>query len=321
MFSELQKLLDRNFAIGYLLPVIVFLSISALIVNQYLYKIDISSFEELDFLVFTTIFGLLSWVGGIVLMALNREVYRFMEGYGNINPLKLFGRLELWRFRRTRHELEKLDANFLACSAEGKEFPIKSRNKRRQLVRRLAVEFPDQEELLLPTPFGNALRSFESFPRVMYGLDSIPLWGRLLAVMPREYVGMINAAKAQVDFWVNLGLVFIFLQIEYMMLVFATGDKLNWWIMGLWIVLGTIAPVRATSSAREWGHFVESAFDVFAPKLREALGIEAPENRRDEFAQWEKLSRALIYRLPDELPELKKANTGKNTPPYLGKES
>ena len=117
---------------------------------------------------------------------------------------------------------------------------------------------------------------------------------------------MIDGAKAHVDFWVNIGLVFILLQIEYVGLVIIKGIQLNWWIMGLWVVLGTIAPLRATSSAREWGQFVKSAIDVFAPKLRESLKFEEPENRQEEFEQWQKYSQALIYRLPEQLPELKK---------------
>jgi hypothetical protein len=307
MFGELPKLFDRNFAVGFFLPVAILISLSVPMLSRYIFSVDVLYFLELDLLLTTTVLGLLSWVGGIVLLAVNLDLYRYMEGYGTYNPLKLFGWLEKNRYQRTLKELEKLEAELSTCKKEKKEFPIESRIKRRKLVRRLAVEFPDQEEFLLPTPFGNALRSFEVFPRVMYGLDSIPAWVRLLAIIPKEYIEMIDGAKARVDYWVNLGLVFILLQIEYVGLVFATGNQLNWWVVGLWIMLGTIAPLRATSSAREWGDFVKSAFDVFAPKLREALGIKQPENRQEEFAQWQKFSQALIFRLPEQLPELKKS--------------
>ena len=311
MFGELPKLFDRNFAVGFFLPVAVFITLSGLILSPYVFSVNISSFIEIDLLVGTTVLGLLSWVGGVVLLAVNRDLYRFMEGYGTLNPMKLFGWFEKRRYRNTVNELDKLDDEYLACIEAEEEFPAKSRQKRNRLIRRLAEEFPDQEEYLLPTPFGNVLRSFETFPRVMYGIDSIPAWGRLLAVISKEYIELIDGAKAQVDFWANLGLVFILIQIEYVGLVFAMGNQLNFWIVGLWVVLGTIAPLRATSSAREWGDYVKSAFDVFAPKLRETLGIELPKNREEEFAQWQRFNQAIIYRIPEQMPELKQTDTKK----------
>jgi hypothetical protein len=150
----------------------------------------------------------------------------------------------------------------------------------------------------------------------MYGLDAIPAWGRLLAVIPSEYTELIAGVRAHVDLWVNLGLIFVLLQAEYVGLIIATGRELNWLIVGLWIALGTLAPLRATSSAREWGDFVKSAFDVYAPKLREALGIEQPRDREEEFAQWETFSRALIFGKREALPALQKPKKGKGSPKY-----
>ena len=311
MFGELPKLFDRNFAVGFFLPVAILITLSGVILAPYVFSEEISKLLEINLLIGTTVLGLLSWVGGIVLLAVNRDLYRFMEGYGTYNPMKLFGWFEKKRYQDTVKALDKLDNEYRDCIKAKKEFPAESRKKRNNLKHRLAEEFPDQEFYLLPTPFGNVLRSFEIFPRVMYGLDSIPAWGRLLAVMPKDYIELIDGAKSQVDFWANLGLIFILLQIEYVGLVFATGDQLNWWIVLLWIVLGTIAPLRATSSAREWGDYVKSAFDVFAPKLREELGIEQPKNREEEYAQWQKISQAIIYRIPEQMPELKLSDTEK----------
>ncbi len=244
------------------------------------------------------------------LLAINRDLYRLMEGYLAYNPLKAFAGLEKWRFHRLTRDLEKLDDEYRECIAAKKEFPTKSRIKRNNLMRRLAEEFPDKEELILPTPFGNVLRSFEIYPRVMYGLDSIDAWGRLLAVIPKDYIDLIDTARAQVDFWINLGVIFILLQIEYIVLAFITKTPLQWWVVILFITLGTIAPLRATSSAREWGDFVKSAFDVYRFNLLESLGIDAPKDREEERRLWTKYSQAIIYRLPDALPELKKAANG-----------
>ena len=306
MFGELPKLFDRNFVIGFFLPVAILITVSILIVNPFAFSTPAVDFLTTDLLVGTTTIGLLSWVGGIVLLAINRDLYRLMEGYGRYNPLKSLGWMEKQRYQRVRQELENLDDEFRECIRLKKEFPAESRTRRNELMRQLAEEFPDKEEYLLPTPFGNVLRSFEVYPRYMYGFEAIDGWGRLLAVIPKDYLELIDAARAQVDFWVNLGVVLILLQIEYIVLAFMTGTPLQWWIILLFIGLGTVAPLRATSSAREWGDFVKAAFDVYRFNLLESLGMDLPKNREEEKILWTKYSQAIIYRLPDMLPALKK---------------
>jgi hypothetical protein len=306
MFGELPKLFDRNFAVGFFLPVAIFIIFSGLILGQYPFVPDINALLGANLLIGTTIVGLISWIGGIVLLAINRDLYRLMEGYGSYNPLRIFGWWEKQRYRRLVQTLEKLDDEYRKWHEAGREFPAVSRIRRNLLMRQLAEEFPDKEEYLLPTPFGNILRSFEVYPRVMYGLDSIDAWGRLLAVIPKDYLQLIDAAKAQVDFWINLELAVVLLLVEYEVFALTTGSSLNLWIVFLLLVLGTIAPLRATNSAGEWGGFIKSAFDVYRFKLLESLGMNAPKNREEERRLWKQYSQAIIYRLPDSLPDLKK---------------
>lgn len=306
MFGELPKLFDRNFAIGFFLPIAIFITLSGMILSQYGFAPNIISYFANELLVGTTVLGLLSWVGGILLLAVNRDLYRLMEGYGKYNPIKIFALFEKNRYQKVIIELEKLDNEYSECDAANKEFPVKSRIRRNQLMRQLADEFPDKEEYLLPTPFGNVLRAFEIYPRVMYGLESIDGWGRLLAIVPKDYIELIDSAKSQVDFWINMGVVFILLQIEYVSLIYIFNNgMLNWWVILLIIAFGTIPPIRATSSAREWGDLVKSAFDMFAPQMRETLGFAEPKNREEEKQQWTKFSQAIVYRLPEQIPVLK----------------
>ena len=312
MFGELPKLFDRNFAVGFFLPVAIFITLSGLVLSQYGFAPGVNQYLNLSLIVGTTVLGIASWVGGIVLLAINRDLYRIMEGYGTFNPLKAFTWLEKWRYQRLVTGIDKLDGEYRTCIKEEKEFPAKSRIRRNLLMRQLAEEFPDKEEYILPTPFGNVLRSFEIYPRVMYGLDSIDAWGRLLSVIPKDYLALMDAARSQVDFWVNLGLAFLMLLIEYEVLALGTGAPLNVWIIILIILAGTIAPIRATSSAREWGDFVKSAFDVYRFKLLEALGVDLPKDRDEEKELWQKYSQAIIFRLPETLPALK-ASTAKPT--------
>src|SRR5262245_50592324 len=115
MFGELPKLFDRNFVIGFFLPVAILITVSLFIVNPYPFGTQVVDFLTKDLLVGTTTLGLLSWVGGIVLLALNRDLYRIMEGYRKYNPLKLLGWLEKRRYQTMKAELEKLDDEFREC--------------------------------------------------------------------------------------------------------------------------------------------------------------------------------------------------------------
>lgn len=308
MFGELPKLFDRNFAVGFFLPVATFITLSGWVLSQYGFGPGLSEYLSIDLIVGTTILGVASWVGGIILLAINRDLYRILEGYGTVNPFRVFTPLEKGRYHRFVNQLAQLNDEGQSCMEAGKEFPLESRTKRNKIMRLLAEEFPDQEQYILPTAFGNVLRSFEIYPRVMYGLDSIDTWGRLLSVIPKDYLELVDAAKAQVDFWVNLGLAIVLLLIEYEVLALATGTQLDMQVIILLILAGTLAPVRATSAAREWGDLVKSAFDVYRFKLLEALGIDLPNDRDEEKSIWRKYSQAIIYRVPEVLPDLKKTD-------------
>jgi hypothetical protein len=69
--------------------------------------------------------------------------------------------------------------------------------------------------------------------------------------------------------------------------------------------------MQATDSARSWGAYVTSSFDVFIHELRERLRFETPKDKEEEFKQWQKYSQAIIYRIPEQMPELKIADTEK----------
>jgi hypothetical protein len=56
-------------------------------------------------------------------------------------------------------------------------------------IYRLTREYPRDHKLILPTRFGNILRGFEQYPRHVFGIEPITMWGRLTAVIPRVSCG------------------------------------------------------------------------------------------------------------------------------------
>lgn len=306
MFSKLPDLFERNFAVGFFLPIAAFLAASVYLLNgcdllQTLWVMDTAS--QFGVLVGTTFIGLASWLGGVFLMVTNRAMIRFLEGYGRFNPLRLFHSLEKYRYRRLKEQISELDDEYRSCLEEKKDVDPGLRSRRARLRRQIVTRFPDDERWVLPTPFGNIIRAFEVYPRVMYGLDSIPGWHRLIMVMPEEYRNLIDDAKVQVDFWVNLCFLSLAILIEYLGVVSHLGELELLWFPSIALGTALVSVTRAQNCAIEWGHLVKSGFDIFLPSLRESLGFSSPNTMDDERLLWRSFSQAVIYARPDCFPD------------------
>lgn len=300
MFGELPKLFERNFAMAYFLPFIIFIGLVVEIASHFGQGVGLLTAMQTDLIVGATLLGVISWLGGILLLVTNRGLYRFLEGYGNWNPLKIFGWWQKKNYIKLLTEIETLDNQF---REQQEQFPRELRDKRNRLMREMSEHYPDREGLLLPTAFGNILRAFEVYPRVMYGIESIDGWSRLLAVIPKDYRDLMDNAKTQVDFWVHLGFFSFVLLLEYAVLAIYTKSLPDVWIPILILIVIIISPSFANNSAIEWGDYVKSAFDIFIPSLRDTLGFKLPANREEEEMQWTAFSQAIIYRLPERIPE------------------
>ena len=304
MFAELPKLIDRDFAVGYFLPVAAFIGSSLGLLSAFGLLPLIALFIQADTLIGVTVIGLIAWLGSIALLAANRDITRFMEGYGKYNPVRLIGLIERWRYRRMKSELSKLDEEYRLRLSLNEEFPLERSLKRNRLLRELAERFPDQEQWLLPTAFGNTLRAFEVYSRVMYGFEAIQGWNRLLLVIPMDYRDVIDSAKAQVDFWLNVGLLSVVFVFEYLGVAIYTHQIGSVWLPFAALALALIASYRARRTAVLWGELVKASFDICLGDLHTKLGFPLSSSRKDEREFWTKYSQAIIYRLPSVLPEI-----------------
>lgn len=308
MFGELSKLFDRNFAIGYFLPVIIFVAVSfGLLCEFNPSQIILTPNIESKFSVLTgvTIIGLLSWLGGVFLFAVNRDLLRLMEGYGRFNPARLFCFVEKRRYKRLKQAISQLDAEYKACESEKKEFPQEICSKRVKLMQEIVKRFPDEERWVLPTSFGNTIRAFEVYPRIIYGLDAIPGWSRLLGVISEDYRNLIDNSKALVDFWSNLWLLSILFFVEYIGIVIYVGQVKVVWIPVVTVGVIFIVYSRARVAAIEWGDLIKSSFDIFLPDLFNKLGFSPPATTEEQKSLWEKFSQTIMYANPACMPNYK----------------
>jgi hypothetical protein len=309
LFGDLPNLFGRDFAIGFLLPVALLIPFSFLVADSFgsvsihANLESVRNLKDQPILLGATLFVFVLWFWAVTLLALNRTIIRVKEGYGRWNPARVWSFIEKSRFRALQNRLQGTEhESLLAQELSIVDDLAALQLKWDDLSRELAVRFPDQEGYLLPTAFGNTIRAFEVYPRVMYGLDAIPLWPRLLMIMSEEVRALIDAAKAEMDFWLNLWVVSLVLLAEYLALAVSTHNRGNLWLLLFILVLLPLSSNRARGAAAGWGEMVKAAFDVHLTALRKAFEMQEKENRNTEREHWVNLSIALIYRLQESLP-------------------
>jgi hypothetical protein len=310
MFGELPKIFDRNFLIGYFLPAVAFLAASLSLAHG----VDLFKVSKEEPARFGIIMILLPTIMGAILLALNRSIFQLLEGYGRFNPFHLLGAIQLiqyermsTRWRRARLALERRTAQ------AGRDLE-KWRAEYQDTSLKLAERFPADRGSILPTAFGNVISSFEDYPRLLYGFDAVEGWPRLLAVIPQDFRELLNSAKAETDFWVNLWLASLLFVVDYVASRIDTGfhqistnagellhDHRNYLVL---LSIGTawIAAWRGKKSAIEWGALVKSSFDLFITDLSNKLGFAPQGNLADQYEDWQSFSQAVIYRQRDWMP-------------------
>lgn len=305
MFGELPKLFERNFAIGFLLPIITFLVISFNLLEKFgLLNANLLKFLEQKNLVEITLVALFTWLSGTILLVFNRDLYKILEGYGRLNPFQIFKFIEKNRYSALERNIVELETKYkklreLKNQQEVENSFLKLLIELAELKQKKVICFPDDETWLLPTAFGNTMRAFEVYSRIMYGLDAIPGWERLLTVIPKDYRASIDDAKAQTDFWINMWFLSLLLALEHILILLLTQRYILGGVFPVAILSALFAAYRARIAATEWGHYIKASFDVFLPELYTKLGFPHPLNRTEERSNLIRFSQAIIYR--DEL--------------------
>jgi hypothetical protein len=297
---EINKLFDRNFVVAYFVPALVGWCAIVGILHAFGQQpswlaVDLNDWEKLTTLV------VLALLTAILLMALNREIFRTLEGYWwprwTRAPLRW---MWLWRFRRATTLAEQTAADDSLAAQYAR------------LSVALADWFPSQEDQVLPTSFGNTVRAVEDYPRVMYGIESITGWPRISAVVSKEFAEMLNSARATTDMWVNAWFVSVLVLPVYIACAFATYHLTFWTIPPYWwmpvsvLAAAYFAYWRAREAAAQWGGYVKAAFDVYLPVLRKQLGYKVPTSIAEERELWTLLSQAMTYRDPRPMDETEK---------------
>lgn len=304
MIGEIAKLFDRNFAVAFFLPAAGFITATHYIGTRlgtikplFILRKE-SLFENVALFLIAT--GLVA----VILSVLNRGVVRLFEGYWPFRRYLNF--VARWRYDRLLRRETSIEQEIEQYSDQ--EVPTKVNLKRAEILRRKAARFPEQSQHILPTAFGNTFRAFEVYSSVIYGLDAIPGWFRLLGVVPPDYRALMDASRARVDLWINSSFLAILAIVEYTGFSIYTEYKAIvprqalWWFPILMFAFACLAYRFATSAAVEWGNWVKAAFDLYLPDLRKKLEFPdaAAAKQRD---MWIGFSQVAVYRIAAAMPE------------------
>jgi hypothetical protein len=315
LLSTISGQFTRNLILGYFLPVVVFVALGMIFVVP-IFPADWPLLRPfLGFGVESKVIGLtlVSIVTTGVLFNLNIPLLRLYEGYpwrnsviGKAMTLRKRKQFAMARARRLgiRALIEQMDRNDPRISA--------LTNRLTGEAGRVLYEFPSNTILILPTRFGNVLRSFEEYSTRQYRMEAITLWPRLIASIHKDYAAGTDDAKTSVDFMINIS-VLSFLSATVITATgwyyfptpnvfrganYATTALVLFWVCTVvgFLVLGYLAYLGAIERAANWGAFVRGAFDLYRSDLLKQLGYERTGlSLREERYLWDSISGQLLY--------------------------
>lgn len=287
MLADVSKAVGKSFFFGAFLPaVFIILNTTATIAL-------LMSGEVIPGQVSPALIVPLCFAGAFLIAtafwSLNIWIVRFFEGYP----------ISGWQFitRRFQSRRDKLyeEIAVLRTKAEtqhSQQATHEDDPRLTELQVRAEVEYPPADAQLLPSRLGNIIRAFEYYPATRYSIETITVWPRLLAVLPRSLVDSINSEKSLMDFWLNLSLALLISGLFWTAAMWYTGIIL--WPFRILIFIGSIllwyvAYRAAIPSAIGWGYEVRTAFDLYRGDLLRKLGLQRPTSIFEERRLWDKI--------------------------------
>lgn len=296
MNSELNKLFGRDFVIGFFVPALVFAAATFFLARMVWPDAPWLRVDWTKPLEGAGLFLLLTWGFAVLLQSVNREIFRAMEGYWPLGLTTKFNRSQRKRFCNLQSEINALETRRQSLSEEEK-------TKLNRLRFERAMSYPSKDRLILPTSFGNIVRAYEDYPRVVYGVESIMAWTRLQGVMSRDFREILGNDRARVDLWLNLCVLSPLFAFE--LALFARfKDPIIVLFTPLPLLFAWFCYLRARSSAQQFGEQVKAAFDLYLSALAQKLGYELSADTEQNEQFWKTFRAVTLFRDHNKLGEM-----------------
>jgi hypothetical protein len=292
-FSDFSTIFGRQFLIGFMVPPLAGLFLlSQFLSDSWLphgYSTSTSGTQVI-------IVGAVAVFIGLLLSGFQYPLVRLLEGYPfeRLQHKRFVGPLYQQRMRRWQNEFDSLTDTL-------KKPPGRERT---QAALRLHRCFPAKRESVLPTEFGNVVRSFETHSRNRYCIDGITIWPRIEMLLTEQEKQQFDYASTDVMFFLNIQVLVIPVGLALATNAATQADNTPAAVVrGALILLATavvcvLAWRASIGAARRWGSPVRAAIDLHRLELYERLGVKTPttfeEDRRIGLA----VSRLLLYAEP-----------------------
>jgi hypothetical protein len=197
-------------------------------------------------------------------------LYRVLEGY--LLWPKWLQKIAVKRQLRLKHELQRdVDRGGWA----------------RGLALEKLARYPLRDEQVVPTKFGNAIRSFETYGKTRFNLDSQTLWYELCASAPKYLQSAIETARSSVDFFVAMTyLSFLFALMSLFLALSGFGSP-NLFIVSVGAFgLTLLSHWFAVRTTAEWSYSVQALVNIGRIKLADQLGLRVPDTLEAEKEMW-----------------------------------
>lgn len=179
---------------------------------------------------------------------------------------------------------------------------------RRGLALEKLALFPKDKHQIVPTKFGNALRSFETYGKSRYNLDSQSLWYELCAVVPKHLQNEIEEVRSSVDFFVALTYLSFLFGIGTLVVAYyepvAQRKPFLVVVGALALALVLLSHWLAVRTTREWGYVVQALVNIGRLPLAQSMGLRLPTSLQQEKTMWGLVTRYGYFVRPKDGDEL-----------------
>jgi hypothetical protein len=306
----------NSLILGAFLPTVVFVLLGYVLLVPLVptQSLLLKPLESLDTQWRVIVISFLTIVLSGLLYNLNGPIIRFYEGYAWQSSW-----LGRWRTRRYQAKFDAARAQILGMETLRARLYEDDRrlNDVIDLQTQVSVDFgstlPFRRDLVLPTRLGNIIRSFEMYGLREYGLDTIPMWPRLMGIVDDKYISKIDDARVIFDFMMNssvLNAIFaalaLFIGLSYLGPFSSPLLYIPWLLTVVMpMILAYVFYLISLRRAQMWGGLVMGAVDLYHNKLLDALGYTRKfKDRDDERELWQRLSRRMLFHFgfPDMRP-------------------